>query len=135
MDDRDTRRVGDRRRPQRHRPRGDPPRRHRPPMAIRDRAGAPQVAMVSKLDSAPTPVADGKDPGEARMPYDCVREPTLASTWHAASSAAITDELLDWPPDVFALANVILARSEAFRFALSPIQEWPPAGHPDWGRT
>ena len=69
------------------------------------------------------------------MPYDCVREPTLASTWHAASSAAITDELLAWPPDVFALANVILARSEAFRFALSPIQEWPPAGHPDWGRT
>jgi hypothetical protein len=58
----------------------------------------------------------------------------LASTWHAASGGAITDELLDWPPDVFALTNVILARSEAFRFALSPIQEWPPEGHPDWGR-
>ena len=68
------------------------------------------------------------------MPYDRVSEPTLASTWHAASSAAITDELLDWPPDVFALANVILARSEAFRFALSTIGEWPPEGYPDWGR-
>jgi hypothetical protein len=68
------------------------------------------------------------------MPYDRVIAPTLASTWHAASSGAITDELLEWPPDVFALANVILARSEAFRFALSPIQEWPPAGYPDWGR-
>jgi hypothetical protein len=68
------------------------------------------------------------------MSHDLVSEPTLASTWHAASGAAITDELLDWPPDVFALTNVILARSEAFRFALSPIQDWPPAGYPDWGR-
>jgi hypothetical protein len=68
------------------------------------------------------------------MADDRVSEPTLASTCHAASSAAIADELLDWPPDVFALANVILARSEAFRFALSPIQEWPPEGYPDWGR-
>jgi hypothetical protein len=62
-------------------------------------------------------------------------EPTLGSTWRAASGGAIADELLDWPPDVFALTNVILARSEAFRFALSPIQEWPPRGHPDWGRV
>ena len=68
------------------------------------------------------------------MPYDSLSEPTLASTWHAASRGAITDELLDWPPDVFALTNVILARSEAFRFALSPIQQWPPEGYPDWGR-
>jgi hypothetical protein len=68
------------------------------------------------------------------MPYDRASEPTLASTWHAVSSGTITDELLDWPPDVFALANVILARSEAFRFALSPIGEWPPEGYPDWGR-
>jgi hypothetical protein len=29
---------------------------------------------------------------------------------------------------------VILARSEAFRFAISPIQEWPPEGYPDWAR-
>jgi hypothetical protein len=69
------------------------------------------------------------------MSYDRVSEPTLASTWHAASGGAITDELLEWPPDVFALTNVILARSEAFRFALSPIEQWPPEGYPDWGRT
>ena len=68
------------------------------------------------------------------MPYDRAHEPTLASTWQAASSVAFTDEVLEWPPDVFALTNVILARSEAFRFALSPIEEWPPEGYPDWGR-
>ena len=60
------------------------------------------------------------------MPDVRVSEPTLASTWHAASSRAITDDLLEWPPDVFALANVILSRSEAFRFALSPIEGSPP---------
>jgi hypothetical protein len=63
-----------------------------------------------------------------------VTEPTLASTWHAAVMRRDHDELLDWPPDLFALTNVILARSEAFRFALSPIQEWPPEGYPDWAR-
>ena len=68
------------------------------------------------------------------MPDDRVPEPTLASTWQAASGGAITDDLLDWPPDLFALTNVILGRSEAFRFALSPIGEWPPEGYPDWGR-
>jgi hypothetical protein len=35
---------------------------------------------------------------------------------------------------VRALTNVILARSEAFRFALLPVGEWPPEGYPDWGR-
>ena len=69
------------------------------------------------------------------MPYNRVSEPTLASTWHAASGGAIADELLEWPPDVFALTNVILARSEAFRFAISPIQEWPPEGYPEWGAS
>ena len=58
--------------------------------------------------------------------------PTLASTWQGAAGVTITDELLDWPPDVFALANVILGDSEAFRFVLSPIEEWPPRRFPGW---
>ena len=77
----------------------------------------------------------GSRNGDARMPYDRAGEPTLASEWHAVSGGGITDDLLDWPPDLFALTNVILTRSEAFRFALSPIREWPPEGYPDWGRT
>ena len=54
--------------------------------------------------------------------------PTLASTWSAISGGAFTDELLAWPPDVFALTNVLLDRSETFRFALSPPdgERWPP---------
>jgi hypothetical protein len=31
--------------------------------------------------------------------------PTLASTWWAISGGGFTDELLAWPPDVFALTK------------------------------
>src|SRR5262245_43567972 len=61
--------------------------------------------------------------------------PTLASTWQAASGTPLADELLEWPPDLFAAMNVILGRAEAFRFALSPIGDWPPGDVPDWART
>ena len=57
--------------------------------------------------------------------------PTPASTWYAASGAPITDQLLEWPPDVFALTNVVLARAQAFRFALSR-QDWRPGRFGDW---
>jgi hypothetical protein len=59
---------------------------------------------------------------------------TLASAWQAVSGAGLTDELLEWPPDVFAVTNVLLDRSEAFRFALPrPVgPRWPPAGAGDW---
>src|SRR5262245_50869371 len=59
---------------------------------------------------------------------------TLASVWQAISGCGFTDALLAWPPDLFALTNVLLDRSEAFRFALSPPAEerWPPANADDW---
>src|SRR5262245_36266879 len=61
-----------------------------------------------------------------------IGEPTLASTWEAIAGRRPSDELLDWPPDVFALTNVALNRSEAFRFAISPVGAWPPARVSDW---
>jgi hypothetical protein len=59
---------------------------------------------------------------------------TLAPAWQAISGSGFTDELLAWPPDVFALTNVLLDRSEALRFVLSPPAgvRWPPAGAGDW---
>src|SRR6187200_1022315 len=59
---------------------------------------------------------------------------TLASIWQAVSGAGFTHDLLEWPPDVFAVTNVLLGRSEAFRFALSPPAgvRWPPGGAADW---
>jgi hypothetical protein len=63
--------------------------------------------------------------------------PTLASAWQAVSGAGFTHDLLDWPPDVFAVTNVLLGRTEAFRFALSPPagDRWPPAAVADWSEA
>lgn len=61
-------------------------------------------------------------------------EPTPSSLWQTVAGRAIDGALLDWPPDVFALTELIIERSEAYRFALSPPtgSHWPPAAHPDW---
>jgi hypothetical protein len=61
-----------------------------------------------------------------------VSRPTASSTWFGASGGPITDELLEWPPDVFALVNVVLRHAEAFRLAFSR-QDWPPSRYGDWG--
>jgi hypothetical protein len=78
---------------------------------------------------APTTITRcGPDRDDARQ------EPTLASVWQAVAGATISDTLLEWPPDLFALTEVILQRSQAYRFALSPPAgtTWPPADFPDW---
>ena len=79
--------------------------------------------------AAPTMITRG-DPGRD----DARQEPTLASEWQAVAGSTISDKLLEWPPDLFTLTEVILQRSQAYRFALSPPAgaTWPPAGLPDW---
>jgi hypothetical protein len=56
------------------------------------------------------------------------------SVWESVAGITIGDDLLEWPPDVFALTEVILERSQAYRFALSPPAgaQWPPAHTPPW---
>jgi hypothetical protein len=64
-------------------------------------------------------------------------ESTPASVWQAGCGRPIGDELLEWPPDLFALTSLILDRSEAYRFGLAPfgaeqwqarrLQGWPEA--------
>ena len=60
--------------------------------------------------------------------------PTPASTWHELAGTPITDELFEWPADLFALTNVILKRTEAYRFVFSPPSgaQWPPSRFPSW---
>src|SRR5215510_1408664 len=62
------------------------------------------------------------------------QEPTVARVWFGAAGDRITDGLLEWPPDLLALTELILTRSEAYRFALSPPQgsTWPPEQSPAW---
>jgi hypothetical protein len=61
-------------------------------------------------------------------------QPTPAEVWQATAGSTIHDGLLQWPPDLFALTDVLLERSEAYRFALSPPGgvDWPPARAPAW---
>jgi hypothetical protein len=61
-------------------------------------------------------------------------EPTPASIWQTISGGPISDEFLEWPADLFALTEVLLARSGIYRFVLSPPAgvEWPPSRLPDW---
>jgi hypothetical protein len=72
--------------------------------------------------------------GDVRQSSAGAERPTLASTWRSISAGGFTDDLLGWPPDMFALANVLLDRSEAFRFVFSPPagMRWPPTGVRDW---
>ena len=59
---------------------------------------------------------------------------TLGSAWQAVSGAGLTHNLLGWPPDVFAFTNVLLRRSEVFRFSVSAPDgvRWPPTGVREW---
>ena len=86
--------------------------------------------MSAVLASPATTVVTRADPGCD----DVATAPTPGSVWQDVAGTMIGDELLEWPPDILALTEVILQRSEAYRFALSPPAgaTWPPAGFPDW---
>src|SRR5215467_1603561 len=59
---------------------------------------------------------------------------TVGSLWHHIAGRQLGDELLEWAPDLFAFTDVVLDRSEAYRFAVSPPDgaSWPPPEMPDW---
>ena len=59
---------------------------------------------------------------------------TAGSLWQAMSGRPLGAGLLDWPPDLFALTSLMLQRSGAFRFALSPPpgRQWPPGSRTEW---
>jgi hypothetical protein len=59
---------------------------------------------------------------------------TVGSLWHDIAGLQLGDELLEWAPDLFAFTDVVLDRSEAYRFAVSPPdgKTWPPSEMPDW---
>jgi hypothetical protein len=60
--------------------------------------------------------------------------PTIGSAWLTVGGSPVDDDLLGWPPDVFAFTDVILARAQAYRFVVSPPvgQAWPPTGARPW---
>ena len=73
------------------------------------------------------PVEDGQRP-------DVARELTPTAVWRSVAGKPITDKLLEWPPDLFALTYVLLERCQADRFAVSPPAgcTWPPSRLQSW---
>jgi hypothetical protein len=59
---------------------------------------------------------------------------TVGALWHDIAGRRPGDELLEWAPDLVAFTDVVLARSEAYRFAVSPPEgaSWPPPEMADW---
>jgi hypothetical protein len=89
------------------------------------------------MTASETTVTASGQPARAMDPVmadERAGEATVASTWQALAQCPVDDQLLEWPPDVFALTEVVLASSEAYRFVLSPPGDlqWPPARFDDW---
>ena len=57
---------------------------------------------------------------------------SVRSYFDAFAPAPQWDELVSWPPDVFALTNLVLDHTEGYRFVVAPPagRTWPPL--PDW---
>jgi hypothetical protein len=72
--------------------------------------------------------------GEGNSPDPAGRALTVGALWHDIAGRQLGDELLEWAPDLFAFTDVVLHRSEAYRFAVSPPEgtSWPPSEIPDW---
>src|SRR5215510_14548585 len=62
---------------------------------------------------------------------------TVGALWQAMSGRPLRADLLDWPPDLFALTSLVLQQSGAYRFALSPPlgRQWPPGSRSEWSTT
>ena len=102
-------------------------------LGVAARSGGPASGVCALYVIAPATRGEQVSSAGADLPvYGRVNEPTSSYVWHSVAGAPITDELLDWPPDVFALTNVILERSNAFRFSLSAEGDWPPRRHANW---
>jgi hypothetical protein len=69
--------------------------------------------------------------GRAR-PAD--RDETVGDALATLAWPGLLGTALDWPPDVFAATSMLLERSEAYRFVVSPPsgEVWPPPRIGDW---
>src|SRR5262249_21865971 len=61
-------------------------------------------------------------------------EPTPASVWYSLARVSITYQFLYSPADILVLTEIILARTEVYRFVLSPPRgvDWPPSRISSW---
>jgi hypothetical protein len=86
-----------------------------------------EAVQAAELPASTPPVRGAGGNGAAG------REPSVASYFDAFAPAPAWDELVAWPPDVFALTNLVLDHTEGYRFVVAPPpgRRWPEL--PDWG--
>src|SRR5262249_21042676 len=103
---------------------------HLPPISACGRSKPP----TTRTRRSSPPIQSGPRGPDMSAIATMTEEPTVATVWQAVAGSHIDDGLLGWPPDVFALTEVLLERSAAYRFALSPPggNQWPPARVPGW---
>jgi hypothetical protein len=72
------------------------------------------------------------DPVQAAPQSVVGTERTVSDYLEAFGPMPSWDELVAWPPDVFALTNLVLEHTESYRFAVAPPRgaQWPPFA--DW---
>jgi hypothetical protein len=90
--------------------------------------GGPHITSTHSALRHQRPSSLDQGPLEAQH----VTEHTIASYFAAFSSTPSWTDLRIWPPDVFALTNLLLDHTEAYRVAVSPPsgRSWPPTQ--DW---
>src|SRR5262245_50791094 len=100
----------------------------RPPMR--------ETARASRVESGSLGLSCGRGRGsvadESVASGFGADERTVSSYFGAFAPAPAWHELVWWPPDVFALTNLILDHTGAYRFVVAPPRgrRWPP--FPDW---
>jgi hypothetical protein len=74
------------------------------------------------------------DLGVAPPPGIRPTEATIGSIWLGEAGRPTADDLLEWPADMFAFTDLVLERTEAYRFVVSPPggRSWPPATDAPW---
>jgi hypothetical protein len=98
-------------------------------VTVRATSRPTQTKRPRKTVAGVTATGDG-------LAHDRALGPTLAAVWHGVAGRPIGDELLEWPPDLFALTDTLVERSQADRFAISPPpgSAWPPRRLPQWAQ-
>src|SRR5215470_11964889 len=91
-----------------------------------------EASLIDSIGIPEVPMAHQEQ--EVLTPSFRREEPTPASIWYSLARGSITDEFLDWPADMFALTEIILGRTEVYRFVFSPPSglDWPPSRITNW---
>jgi hypothetical protein len=91
-------------------------------------------AQHARLEHSMIELSERTPAPRAVAPGSFLRGQTVAGYFDAFAPAPAWDELVRWPPDAFALADLVLDHTGGYRFVVAPPsgRRWPPL--PGWSR-